>query len=275
MSEVDLASMTPGVRRKHLYRERLVDYMNTYKNILVITVDFVGSKQLQEVRVALRGKAKVLMGKNTVIRRVFQEQMGNFPYLAELLPLIRGNVGFVFTNESLVELKKIITSNKVPAAAKTGVMAPIDVTIPAGPTTLDPGQTTFFQALNIATKISRGAIEIVNSIKVISAGEPCEAGSVALLNKLGIKPFFFGIEVTYVVDNGSIYAAAVLDMTEEDMINRFVSSANMMAAISLETGIPNLTSLPHSIKYAFKKLVAIALETGVMFPEAEKIQKSM
>lgn len=275
MSEVDVSALTPALRRKHIYRERLVQYLNEYKNILIITVDFVGSKQMQEVRIALRGKAKILMGKNTVIRRVFEEQKESLPFLSEMLPLVRGNMGFVFTNESLVDVKKIIMANKVPAAAKAGVVAPIDVIVPAGPTPLDPGQTSFFQALNIATKISKGAIEIVNATKVATAGEPCEAGPVALMNKLGLKPFFFGIEVPTVCDNGSIYAAAVLDMTEEDMINRFVTSANLVAAISLETGIPNLTSLPHSIKYAFKKLVAIALETGVMFPEAQKIKDSM
>lgn len=272
--EVDLSSMTDRVKRKHFYRERLIEYLNTYKSALLISVDFVGSNQMQQVRMALRGKAVIIMGKNTVIRRVFHEQQENFPFLADLLPHIKGNMGFVFTNENLNEVRKVVTEQKKPAAAKEGVLAPVDVYIPAGPTPLDPGQTSFFQALNIATKISRGAIEILSQVHLISTGEPVGASAVALLSKLGIKPFEFGIQVNTVLDNGSIYAAAVLDMTEEDMINRFVSAANKIAAISLETGVPNLCSMPHSIKYAFKKIVAIALETGVMFPEAQKVKDS-
>ena len=67
MSEVDVSTLTPALRRKHIYRERLVQYLNEFKNILIITVDFVGSKQMQEVRIELRGKAKILMGKNVGI----------------------------------------------------------------------------------------------------------------------------------------------------------------------------------------------------------------
>lgn len=272
--QVDMSKMSASVKRKYIYRKRLVEYLDTYKSILMISVDFVGSNQMQQVRQALRGKAVILMGKNTVIRRVFAEQMEARPFLNDLLPHVKGNVGFVFTNGDLNAVRKVVIGNKVPAAAKAGIISPINVIIPKGPTTQDPGQTSFFQALNIATKITRGAIEIINDVDLCQAGVPVSAGAAALLSKLGLKPFFFGIEVTTVCDDGSVYAAAVLDMTEDDLINRFCSAANVLAAISLELGTPNLVSIPHSIKYTFKKLVAIALETGVMFKEAEDIKNN-
>lgn len=272
---VDLESMSTRTRRKHIYRERLLEYLNTYKSILIIGVDFVGSNQMQKARLALRGKAVMLMGKNTVIRCLFREQMEKFPYLSELMPLIRGNVGFIFTNSDLNAVRNIVTSHKVPAAAKAGVNAPIDVHIPPGMTTMDPGQTAFFQALNIPTKITKGAIEITTNVHLCKVGEPVTPGAVALLAKMNIKPFFYGIEVSSVCDNGSVFAAAVLDMGEAEVIAMFLGAANKLAAISLETGIPNMVSIPHSIKYTFKKLVAIALETGVFFPEAAKIKEML
>lgn len=265
----------PNIAKKAIYRERLVEYIKTYKSILLIEVDFVGSKQMQEVRQELRGKANILMGKNTVIRKVFAENMEEFPFLNDLLPYIKGNVGFVFTNEDLNVVRKVVVSNTMPAGAKEGVVAPVDVVIPAGPTNQDPGQTSFFQALNIATKISRGAIEILTPVTVCTTGTLVTAGAAALLNKLGIKPFAFGISVTTVCDDGSVYAAAVLDMTEEDLINRFCGAANIAAAISLETGMVNTVSVPHSIKYTFKKLVAIAFESGCMFKQAEDVKAAM
>lgn len=263
--------MSDAIARKGLYRERLVQYLNEYKSILIIEVDFVGSKQMQDVRAALRGEACILMGKNTVIRKVFAEKMEEMPHLADLLPCIRGNIGFCFTNGDLNKVRKAVMENTKPAAAKAGIVAPIDVMIPAGPTNQDPGQTSFFQALNIATKISKGAIEILTKVDLIKAGTVVEAGAAALLNKLGLKPFEFGIRVPFVCDEGSVYAAAVLDMTEEDLINRFCTAANFAAAISLELGWVNTVSVPHSIKYTFKKLVAIALESGCMFKQAEAL----
>lgn len=47
------------------------------------------------------------------------------------------------------------------APAKAGVIAPLDVTVPAQNTSLGPEKTSFFQALAIQTKISKGTIEIL------------------------------------------------------------------------------------------------------------------
>jgi len=60
--------------RKTAYWTKLNAALDEYKNILIIGVDFVGSKQMQQVRIALRGKGIVLMGKNTIIRKVFRER---------------------------------------------------------------------------------------------------------------------------------------------------------------------------------------------------------
>lgn len=46
------------------------------------------------------------------------------------------------------------------APARAGAIAPLDVTLPAQNTGLGPEKTSFFQALAIPTKISRGTIEI-------------------------------------------------------------------------------------------------------------------
>ena len=78
-----------------------------------------------------------------------------------LLPHIKGNVGFVFTKEDLNEVRDVIKSNKVAAPAKAGAIAPIDVKISAVNTGLGPEKTSFFQALAIPTKITRGTIEIL------------------------------------------------------------------------------------------------------------------
>lgn len=49
-----------------------------------------------------------------------------------------GKVGLIFSQEPAFELKSVIESNKLDTPAKVGVLAPNDVTIPAGATGLDP-----------------------------------------------------------------------------------------------------------------------------------------
>lgn len=261
-------------QRKNAYWAKLEKCLNTYKNILIITVDFVGSKQMQTVRSHIRGRGEILMGKNTIIRKVLRENSEKNPNLLGILPLIRGNMGFVFTDSDLNKLRKEIEGFKLPAAAKAGVIAPIDVTIPAGPTGLDPGQTSFFQTLNIATKITKGSIEITSPVRLCFKNEKVTTSAVALLSKLNIRPFEYGICCTHVSENGSVYEASVLDLDINDLMNKFAGAVANLAAVSFAIEEVNATTVPHSFGRAFNMLCAIGIEADYIFEEC-KIVKEM
>jgi large subunit ribosomal protein LP0 len=269
--EYDPANPPKSARkiRKEGLKAKLDKYLNEYKNVLICTVDNVGSHQMQKVRISLRGKAVVLMGKNTICRKAIREHQESNPALEALLPYVKGNIGFVFTNDDLNSIRKIVLENKVPASAKQGALAPIDVTVPAGPTGLDPGQTGFFQALNIATKIARGSIEIINSVVLIKAGEKVTSSHVALLSKLNINPFFYGIKVTHVYENGSVYESNVLDLTKDDLYAKFFAGVRKIAALSLAIGYPTIASVPHVLGGAFRKLLYVGAGAGYEFKESK------
>jgi len=260
--------------RKESLKAKLDKYLQEYKNVLICAVDNVGSHQMQKVRMSLRGKAVVLMGKNTICRKAIREHQEENPTLEALLPFVRGNIGFVFTNDDLNVVRKIVLENKVPAAAKQGSLAPIDVFVPPGPTGLDPGQTAFFQALNISTKIARGSIEIINQVHLIKAGEKVSSSHVALLSKLNISPFFYGIKVTHVFEGGSVYEASVLDLTKEDLYAKFFNGVRKIAALSLAIGYPTIASVPHILGGSFRKLLYIGAAAGYEFKEAKAFMEA-
>eukprot|EP00457_Paulinella_chromatophora_P009245 gb/GEZN01009305.1/.p1 GENE.gb/GEZN01009305.1/~~gb/GEZN01009305.1/.p1 ORF type:complete len:332 (+),score=97.48 gb/GEZN01009305.1/:147-1142(+) len=259
--------------RKRTFAEKLKKLLHEYKNILICTIDFVGSNQMQEIRMALRGKGVVLIGKNTVVRKVMRDEMENNPKLESIMPLVVGNVGFVFTNGSNNEIRKIIQLNKKPAPAKVGVTATNDVVVPAGPTGLDPGQTGFFQTLEIATKIMRGSIEIINDVMLVKEGEKVNASHVGLLSKLKIRPFSYGMRVIHVYEDGFCFAAKVLDMAPSDLMSKWARGLRHVAALSLQLGMPTTASVPFSLKNAFRKLLAITMVTKATFPEAKDLSK--
>lgn len=270
--EVDISTLSAKRRKKHFYRVRLLNLFDEYQNILLVGIDNVSSNQMQKVRIGLRGIAVMVMGKNTLIRCIIREKAKTNPKLSALLPLLKGNIGFVFTNGDLSEVRKIILENKVPAAAKSGAIAPVDVFVPPGPTGMDPGQTSFFQALNIATKIQRGAIEIIDTVHLIKIGDKVTSSAVALLNKLNIKPFSYGITVDHVYENGSVYAAAILDLSEADLLQKFMGAVSRIAAIGMEIGYPSTASVPFQVRNAFKKICAIAVETGYTFKMLDELK---
>ena len=169
-------------QRKVEYFERLKALFAKYDKCFVVSADFVGSNQMQMIRMALRGTGVVVFGKNTMMRAVLKQYSEENPadQITKLLDTLKGNVGLVFTdNSDLVHVRNILVENVVPAPAKAGVFAPVAVTVPAGPTGMEPGMTSFFQALNIATQIKRGAIEIINDVPLLqgstSTGRHIEA----------------------------------------------------------------------------------------------------
>jgi len=259
--------------RKEKYKTTLVKLLQEFKNIVVVGVDNVGSLQMQKVRVALRGKAVMLMGKNTMMRMVVREQMAANPKLEALLPAIRYNIGLVFTNGDMAAIRNVITAEKVPAAAKSGTTAPSDVFVPPGPTGLDPGQTGFFQALNIPTKIVKGAIEIISQVHLVRKGDRVTSSAVALLAKLDLKPFFYGLSVLSIYEDGSTYPVSVLDITQDDLLRKFMSGVGRLTALSVAVNYPSALTMSYSLASAFRRLLALSLATEYKFKEADALSK--
>jgi large subunit ribosomal protein LP0 len=256
--------------RKDEFSEKLRDLFSKYSKIIIVGADNVGSSHMQKIRVSLRGKGVLLMGKNTMIRRVIKNDYKNFE---AVLPHIFENVGLLFTNSDLLELRDIINTQKVPAAAKAGAIAPIDVTVPAGDTGLEPTQTAFLQALNIATRINKGQIMILNPKQVITKGEKVGASEATLLQKLKIKPFSYGLQIRQIYDDGAVYNPSVLDITPDAIGKKIADAATRIAALSLVIGYPTLPSVPHTLSRAFKNLLSVALDTAITFPQAEEIKE--
>jgi large subunit ribosomal protein LP0 len=258
--------------KKQAFFDKLKALLADYSKLLIVGADNVGSHLMQKIRHGLRGQAVIQMGKNTMIRKALRELIETNPVYEAILPLVRGNVGFVFTKGDLNHVRSKLLEYRVGAPAKAGIIAPNDVVVPKGPTGMEPTQTSFLQALNIASKINRGQVEIINDVPLIKKGEKVGSSEATLLAKLNIKPFSYGLQVLHVYDNGHIYEPAVLDLTDADLLSKFTDGLNRVASLSLEIGYPTLASLPHSLASAYKNVLAVAVETDYTFPAAKQIK---
>jgi len=258
---------------KSNYFLKLVQLFDEYPKCFLVEADNVGSKQMQQIRMSLRGHAVVLMGKNTMMRKALRGHLTQNPKLEQLLPHIVGNIGFVFTKEELTDVRTMILDNKVKAPARAGAIAPLDVTVPAQNTGLGPEKTSFFQALNIPTKITKGTIEIVADVKLIKTGDKVGMSDSTLLNMLGISPFTYGLIIKKVYDSGTVFDPAILDITDDDLKARFMLGVRNIAAVSLKIGYPNIASVPHSIVNGMKNCMALAAVSDITFKEAEMMKE--
>jgi large subunit ribosomal protein LP0 len=258
--------------KKQAFFDKLKALLADYNKILIVGADNVGSNLMQKIRHGLRGQAVIQMGQNTMIRKALRELIETNPIYESLLPLVKGNVGFVFTKGDLNYTRSKLLEYRVGAPAKAGIIAPNDVIVPKGPTGMEPTQTSFLQALNIASKINRGQVEILNDVPLIKKGDKVGSSEATLLTKLNIKPFSYGLQVLHVYDNGHIFNPSVLDLTDADLLSKFTDGLNRVASLSLEIGYPTLASLPHSLANAYKNVLAVSVETDYTFPAAQQIK---
>ena len=151
-------------------------------------------------------------------------------------------------------------------------MAPLDVFVPAGNTGMEPGKTSFFQALGVPTKIARGTIEITSDLKLVEAGNKVGASEATLLNMLNISPFTYGMGIAQIYDQGQTFAPSVLDIKEEQLFAALNSAIKTITTISLAANYPTLPSIMHTFVNGYKKVLAVAVETDYSWPGIEELK---
>merc|ERR1711941_250823 len=122
-------------------------------------------------------------------------------------------------------------------------------------------------------KIVKGQIELVSDFPILKTGEKVSPSAAVLLNKLAIKPFEYGMEVEQVFQDGSVFAAAVLDIKESVLIQKFMAGVANMAAFSREVGIPTEAGLPHMFGNAFRNVAALIADIDFTFKEVDTVKK--
>jgi large subunit ribosomal protein LP0 len=247
------------MERKKNYVSTFTNLTESYKKVIICEASNVGSTQMQEIRKQIRGKAVLMMGKNTMMKKAIAGHKSVNPKLAHLLPLLKGNIGLVFTNGDLREVRDIVNSNRQAAPAKAGQTSSKIVVIPAQNTGMEPTKTSFFQALNISTKISKGTVEIVSDSKILDVGQKVTQSEAALLNLLNMKPFAYGLVCKTIYDDGTVYSPDVLDTSAEDMMKVLQEGLTNIGSISMEVNYPTSVSIASQISAGFKNLLAISI----------------
>merc|ERR1712094_86451 len=120
--------------------------------------------------------------------------------------------------------------------------------------------------------ITKGQIEIINDVQLFSAGEKVNAGQAALLQKLDILPFAYGLVVVACYDDGSLFEPEVLQIKPEQILASFTAGCRNVAAISIVLNTPTTVSVPYSILLAFRNLLAMSAATDHEFEGSKQMK---
>merc|ERR1712226_60365 len=234
----------PVPERKQNLVRRLCECFTNFNQIIMVQLDNVSTNQIHKARLALRdssNKGEMIIGKNTLIKKALKfktetPEPGHQDYddhknwtqdtgLEVLKEYMKLNVGLIFSDESYMDLREKVEAEVVKQPARTGVTAPCDVVIPAGPTGIEVGKIDLFHKLNISCKTVRSAIEVVKPVKIITKGEKVGEGATQMCKLLQIVPFEYAIEFLAVYVDGVIFDQVILGMNLEDVVASFTKMA--------------------------------------------------
>lgn len=283
----------PVPERKQNIVRRLCECFTNFKQIIIVQLDNVSTNQIHKARMALRessNKGEMIIGKNTLIKKALKfkteapesghqdyedhKKWTQDPKLECLKELMRLNVGLIFSDESYMDLREKVEAEVVKQPARTGIIAPCDVVIPAGPTGIEVGKIDLFHKLNISCKTVKSAIEVVKEVKIITKGECVGEGATQMCKLLNIVPFEYKLEFLSVYMDGVILDKSVIDMPLSDVLDKFKSFSGLATAVSLGANIPNQLSVPHFVANAFKSVLAIGEESGYSFKQLEEAKNA-
>jgi len=254
------------------------DSISASKTIGVAKIRGLGAKQLQRIRKEFRNtdKARLRVSKNSLISTSMKESG-----MTDLADFVDDQTALVFTDLDAFDLYKVMEEGKVPAPIKAGAVAPHDIVVEQGPTSLKPGPIVGeLQNLGIPAGISGGKVEIKQQKVAVKEGEKVSAPLAEMLAKLEIYPVTEGLDLRAVYDaeDETVFTPDVLHI---DPSKYFADiKEGVASALALSTHIkyeyPTSYTIGDLINEASIKLQALALDIAYPTPVTIKplIQKA-
>jgi large subunit ribosomal protein L10 len=218
---------------------------------------------LQKIKTKLRGKAKLLMTKKTIILRALQAAKN--PGIKDLTKYNPHIPALLLSKDDAFKLNKFLENNKSPAAAKGGETSPEDIVIPKGPTPFGPGPMIGeLQKNGVKAMIQGDKIVVREDSKIVKKGEVITSEKATIMGKFDIKPFAIGLNLLGAFEAGTIYDAKVLHIDEAEYFNNFVNAYKnaFNLAFNANIWVPEVAEL--KVIDAYRKAFNLAINANIV-----------
>jgi large subunit ribosomal protein L10 len=255
--------------------EEIKELLTGYKYIGIASLHKVRAAQLQALKKNLTGKVYMRVLKNSLIKFAI-EGLGKDD-LKKLEDHLEGSNLFLFTDLNPFKLSILLERGKVTTTAKSGDIAAMDVTIPAGSTGQPPGPIiSQLNAVGLPTRIESGSVWVSKDTLVVRKGEVISERLAAVLSKLGVKAVEAGLSMNAVLDEGLIIGGDLLKVDVEATRKSVEQNQQDAFALSLTIAYPTTENIDALLQTAHQEAFILALNAAVPAKEtiADLIRKA-
>ena len=246
--------------------EKVSELAKKYPVLAVTSLSKVRASQLMAVRKALRGHAEVFVVKNTLA--ILGLQKAGIKNADQLLSHLTGQNALIFSTYDPFKLFLTLDKSKVFLPARAGDVAPEDIMVPAGNTSLPAGPVlSEFREAGIQTKIEGGSIWVNKDSVAVKKGVTITPKLSSLLSKLNIKPIKAGVTIALAYESGLIYAGDVVAIDLEQYRRSLLDAYASSRGLAIVIGYVTKETAPDIIGKAYREAVSLAVEAGFLTKE--------
>jgi len=242
--------------------DALVETLESYDSIGVVSIAGIASRQLQDMRRGLHGSAELRVSRNTLLRRALEETG-----LGELTEHVSGQVGLVGTNDNPFGLYRELEASKTPAPIGAGEVAPNDIVIPEGDTGVADGQFIGdLKQVGVDSRFQDGAVAVAEETVALEAGGEVSQQLANVLSTLGMEPKEVGLDLRAVVSEGVLFSPDELDIDYDAYRQDIQTAASRGRNLAVNAAVPEPSVLPSLLSKAASEARSVGVEAAITEP---------
>jgi large subunit ribosomal protein L10 len=252
--------------KKQQTAKEVKELVHKHKVIGILDMHKLPAKQLYEMRKKLKGHANIRVVKKRVIKLSLAD--AKLQGLEQLTEKMQGEPGLLFTNENPFRLAAMLSESKSIAPAKPGDIAPHDIEIKAGPTSLPVGPAIGeLQRLKIPAGVEGDKIVVRKDTTIVKEGEVIQKPIAEVLAKLGIEPMEIGLNLIAVWENGIIYGKDILSIPPSKYMEDIKLAHSMAFNLAFTINYVTKQNIPLFLSKAHRQALGLADSAGIMVSE--------
>jgi len=239
--------------------------IGSYSSMGIVGIRGIPSNQLQLMRRNLRSMANIMMCRNNLVDRAFNESSDD---VKKMNKYVEDQTALLFSNENPFKLNKILSQGKISAPIKAGAVSPKDIVIEKGPTSFPPGPIVGeLTGAGIPAGIEGGKVVIRETKTVARKGDIVDAKLASILSRLEIRPVELGLELRAVYEKGMIYESKILSVDESTYISNLTLAVQKAFNLSINSAYPAKATISTLLTKAASQSRNLAINAELVIPD--------
>ncbi|MGC8669967.1 MAG: 50S ribosomal protein L10 [Candidatus Micrarchaeia archaeon] len=249
--------------QKIQFVEKAKKELPNYPTIGIVSLNNIPDRLLQSEKNELRDSVKFIMGRKSLLKRILESN----EQAKKLSDMVTGTSAIILSKSDPFELFGKFKAKAIKLEAKPGQIAPQDISVSAGETSIQPGQTvTDLKSAGIDVQIQKGKVVISKDKVIVKKGEAVSLQVAKALHLLNIAPFEAVIEPSAFMSNGILFKKDVLSISKESTIESIIKAFSEAFALSIKLGIVNEYTISSLISRAYSEAMALGLGANIYAP---------